>query len=138
MLAARVVAPIFFAVIYGLYNFAALGGTQEHYLYTYAPAVGGVASIVGFLIYYLLIVSPLYSKRSWINLLLLLSFLPYLFLLYVVGYLGLYAIYRGALVSFSIWTIFGGLFWMAIGYSGMNHLYLMSEIAKRPNYMEPQ
>ena len=136
MLAARIAAPIFAAIIYGLYNFAILGVTQDHYLYTYAPALGGVAGMVGLLTYYLLVVSPSLSRRSWKNLLLLLGFLPYLFLIYVIAFFGLYAIYRSMLVSFSIWTICGGLFWIAIGYRGINQFYLMTEIVKQHNYME--
>jgi hypothetical protein len=134
--AARVTVPIFAAIIYGLYNFTVLGVTQGNYLYTYAPVLGGVAGMVGLLTYYLLVVSPSLSKRSWKNLLLLLGFLPYLFLIYVIVFFGLYAIYRGLLVSFSVLTIFGGLFWIAIGYRGINQFYLMTEISKRHNYME--
>ncbi len=136
MLAARVSVPILGAIIYGLYNFTVLGVAQDHYLYTYASTVGGMAGLGGLLTYYLLVVSPSLSKRSWKNLLLLLGFLPYLFLIYVIVFFGLYAIYRGVLVSFSIWTILGGLFWIAIGYRGINQFYLMTEIVKRHDYME--
>jgi hypothetical protein len=135
-LAARVAAPMIAAIIYGLYNFAVLGVIQDHYLYTYVPALGGVAGMVGLLTYYLLVVSSSLSKRSWKNLLLLLGLLPYLFLIYVIVFFGLYAIYRGVLVSFSIWAILGGLFWIAIGYHGINQFYLMTEIVRRHDYME--
>ncbi len=136
MLAARVAVPIFAAIIYGLYNFVLLGTSQDHYLYTFVPTLGGVAGMVGLLTYYLLVVSSSLSKRSWKNLLLLLGLLPYLFLTYVIVFFGLYAIYRGVLVSFSIWTILGGLFWIAIVYRGINQFYLMTEIVKRHDYME--
>ena len=92
--------------------------------------------MVGLLTYYLLVVSSSLSKRSWKNLLLLLGLLPYLFLTYVIVFFGLYAISRGVLVSLSIWTILGGLFWIAIVYRGINQFFLMTEIVKRHDYME--
>lgn len=136
MLAARVAVPILAAIIYGLYNFIALGTSQDHYLYTYVLVFGGIAALVGLMVYYLRVVSPSFAKISWINLLVLLGLLPYLFLTYVILFLGLYALYRGVLVSFSIWTILGGLLWTAMTYRGVNQFYLMTEIVKRHDYKE--
>jgi hypothetical protein len=69
--------------------------------------------------------------------LLLLGFLPYLFLTYVIVYFGLYAIYRGVIVSFSVWTILAGTFWVAFGYRGIDQFYLMTEIVKQHSKIHP-
>jgi hypothetical protein len=69
--------------------------------------------------------------------LLFLGFLPYLFLTYVIVFFGLYAIYRGVIVSFSIWTILAGIFWIVWGYRGINHFYLMTEIVEQHRRTHP-
>ena len=100
-------------------------------MYTYVPVFGGIASIAGLVAYYLRVVSPTSTKISWKNLLLLLALPSYLFLIYVIGFLGLYAIYQGAIISFSVWTILNGICWIAIGYRAIGQLYLMTDIVKR-------
>lgn len=92
------------------------------------PVLGGVAAMVGLMTYYLHVVSPAFTKISWMNLLGLLGFLPYLFLTYIIVFFGLYTIYKGVIVSFSVWTILAGIFWVAIGYRSINCFYLMTEI----------
>ncbi len=130
MLAAHIAVPIIAAILYGLYEFIAWGTSSDFYLYTYTPVLGGVAAMVGLIAYYLRVVSPTLTKISWMNLLMLLGFLPYLFLTYVIVFFGLYAIYKGVIVSFSVWTIIAGIFWVTIGYRGINWLYLMTEIVR--------
>jgi hypothetical protein len=63
MLAARVIAPIVAAIIYGLYEFVVWGASSDFYLYTYFPVFGGVAAIAGLMAYYLRVTSPK-SPRS--------------------------------------------------------------------------
>jgi len=137
MLAGRVMAPIVVAIIYGLYEFVAWGASSDFYLYTYVPVFGGIAAMVGLMAYYLRVVSPTFAKISWRNLLLLLGFLPYLFLTYVIVFFGLYAIYRGVIVSFSVWTILAGIFWVPIGYRGIYQFYLMTEIVEQHSKTHP-
>ena len=103
--------------------------SSDFCLYTYVPVLGGVTATVALMAYYSRVVSPSSAKISWK--LLLLGFLPYLFLTYVVVYFGLYAIYRGVIVSFSVWTILAGTFWVAFGYRGIDQFYLMTEIVKQ-------
>ena len=122
--------PILAAIIYGIYEFIRWGMSSDYALYTYVPVLGGVA-------YYLRVVSPNFAKVSWKNLLLFLGFLPYLFLIYVIGFLGLYTIYKGVMVSFSIWTILAGVFWVAIGYRGIYQFWLMTEIVKQRSKTHP-
>ncbi len=47
ILAARIEVPILAAMIYGVVEFIRLGWSQAHYLYTYAPVLGGVAASAG-------------------------------------------------------------------------------------------
>jgi hypothetical protein len=129
MHAARVLAPINAVMIYGLYEFITLGVSLDHYLHTYIPLLGGVVAFAGFFTYYLVASMP--RKISWKNLLQLLGLLPYCFALYVVGFLGLYTIYRGLVEVFSIWLIIAGLFWATVGYVILNRFYLITEIVRR-------
>ena len=62
ILAARIEVPILAAMIYGIVEFIRLGWSQDHYLYTYAPVLGGAAASAG-----LLLISFLYpwnEKRA--------------------------------------------------------------------------
>lgn len=86
--------------------------------------------MVGLMTYYLRVVSPTFTKISWTNLLVLLGLLPFLFLIYVIVFFGLYTIYKGVIVSFSVWTVVAGIFWVAIGYRGIKFLYSMTEIVR--------
>jgi hypothetical protein len=137
MLAAHVTVPIVAAIIYGLYEFIAWGASSDFYLYTYVPVFGGVAAIAGLMAYYLRVVSPNFAKISWKNLLLFLGLLPYLFLTYVIVFFGLYAIYRGVIVSFSVWTILAGIFWVGIAYRGIYRFWIMTEIVEQHSKTHP-
>jgi hypothetical protein len=132
MLVAGIAAPIFLAVVYGIYEFVASGWSSEFYMDTYIPVFGGIASIAGLMAYYLRVVSPTCTKLP-----LALAFPPYLFLIYVIGFLGLYAIYQGAIVSSSVWTVLNGICWIAIGYRAISQLYLMTDLVKRSTKHPP-
>jgi len=136
-LAAQIAAPIVVAIIYGLYEFVAWGASSDFYLYTYVPMFGGGAAIAGLMAYYLRVASPHFAKISWKNLLVFLGLLPYLFLTYIIVFFGLYAIYRGLIVSFSIWTILAGSVWIAIGYRAIERFYLMTEIVEQHSKTHP-
>jgi hypothetical protein len=43
-MAARIEVPILAAMIYGIVEFIRLGWSQDHYLYTYASVLGGIAA----------------------------------------------------------------------------------------------
>ena len=93
ILAARIEVPILAAMIYGIVEFIRLGWSLDHYFYTYAPVLGGVAASVGLFTYFFIV--SVRQKRSWKNLLVLLGFLPYFYSLYIIGVLGLYTIIEG-------------------------------------------
>jgi hypothetical protein len=134
-LAGTVLAPILTAMIYGLYEFVAWGVSSNYYLYTYVPVLGGLGATAGLLTYYFRALCQ--RNISWKNLLFLLGFLPFFFLIYIIGFLGFYTIYKGVMVSFSIWSILAGCFWVAIGYNGVNQFSLMTEIVRRHDEKYP-
>ena len=62
IIAARIEVPIFVVMIYGIVEFIRLGWSQDYYLYTYAPVLGGVAASVGLFTYFFL--CPWNEKRA--------------------------------------------------------------------------
>jgi hypothetical protein len=129
IMAARIEVPMLVAMIYGVVEFFRLGWSQDHYLYTYAPVLGGVAASVGLFTYFFLV--SVERRRSRRNLLVLLGLLPYLYSLYIMGVLGLYTIYEGVIGKFSFWTMIGGIFWVFVGFHLIYRFYLMTEIVRR-------
>jgi hypothetical protein len=129
IVAARIEVPILVAMTYGVVEFVRLGWSQDHYLYTYAPVLGGVAASVGLFTYFFIV--SVRHRRSWKNLLVLLGFLPYLYALYIMSVLGLYTIFEGIIGVFSFWTMLGGVFWVFIGFHLIYRFYLMTEIVRR-------
>src|ERR1700739_3230832 len=114
ILAARIEVPILAAMIYGIVEFIRLGWSLDHYFYTYAPVLGGVAASVGLFTYFFLV--SVRHRRSWKNLLFLLALLPYFYSLYIMGVLGLYTIFEGVIGKFSFWSMISGLFWIFVGF----------------------
>src|SRR5882757_1155317 len=55
IVAARIEVPILVVMIYGIIEFIRLGWSQDYYLYTYAPVLGGVAASVGLFTYFFLV-----------------------------------------------------------------------------------
>jgi hypothetical protein len=129
ILAARIEVPILAVMIYGIVEFIRLGWSLDHYFYTYAPVLGGVAASVGLFTYFFIV--SVRQKRSWKNLLVLLGFLPYLYSLYIIGVLGLYAIFEGIVGVFSFWSMIGGLVWVFVGFHLIYRFYLMTEIVRQ-------
>ena len=99
IMAARIEMPILVVMIYGIVEFIRLGWSQDYYLFTYAPVLGGVAASVGLFTYFFLV--SVERKKSRKNLLVLFGFLPYFYSLYIMGVLGLYTIYEGIIGKFS-------------------------------------
>ena len=128
VIAARIEVPIIIAIIYGIVGFIRLGWSQDYYLYTYAPVLGGVAASVGLFTYFFLV--SVERKKSRKNLLVLLSFLPYLYSLYIISVLGLYTTYEGMIAKFSFWSMIGGVFWVFLGFHLIYRFYLMTEVVR--------
>jgi hypothetical protein len=129
IVAARIEVPVLVVMIYGVVEFIRLGWSQDHYLYTYAPVLGGVAASVGLFTYFFLV--SVRRRRSWKNLLFLLALLPYFYSLYIMGVLGLYTIFEGVIGKFSFWSMISGLFWIFVGFHLIYRFYLMTEIVRQ-------
>jgi|SRR5215208_39122 len=129
IIAARIEVPILIVMIYGIVGFVRLGWSQDHYFYTYAPVLGGVAASVGLFTYFFLV--SVRRKRSRKNLLVLLGLLPYFYSLYIMGVLGLYTIYEGIIGKFSFWSMIGAVFWVFLGFHLIYRFYMMTEIVKK-------
>jgi hypothetical protein len=127
MLAARVMIPLIAATGYGAFNLI-YSGSGAGYLYTFLPLFGGIAAVVGFFVWY--IMSSLPPKVSWKNLLILCGFLPYLYFIYAILFLGIYMIYRGIEQGGSIALLAGGFFWTIFEYRGIYRFWRMTEMAK--------
>jgi hypothetical protein len=133
IVAARIEVPIIAAMLYGAFEFSRLGFSKDHYFYTYAPVLGGVAASIGLFTYFFIV--SVRKTRSWKALLVLLGFLPYIYALYVMGVLGLYSIFESVIGVFSIWSMIGGVFWLFVGFHLLYRSYLMTEIVRRHDEM---
>jgi hypothetical protein len=129
ILAARIEVPILAAMIFGGVEFIRLGWSQDHYLYTYAPVLGGIAASAGLFTYFFVL--SVEREKSRRTLLFLLGLLPYLYSLYIMGVLGLYTISRGVIGEASIWSMIGGIIWVFVGFHLMYRFYLVTEIVRR-------
>ena len=129
VIAARIEVPILIVMIYGVIGFIRLGWSQDYYLYTYGPVLGGVAASVGLFTYFFLV--SVERKKSRKILLVLLAFLPYLYSLYIISVLGLYTTYEGMIAKFSFWSMIGGVFWVFLGFHLIYRFYLMTEIVRQ-------
>jgi hypothetical protein len=129
ILAARIEVPILAAMIYGVVEFIRLGWSHDHYLYTYAAVLGGVAASAGlFTYFFVLSVERKTSRRS---LLFLLGLLPNFYALYIMGILGLYTILEGVIGNDSVWSMIGGIVWVFVGFHLIYRFYLVTEIVRR-------
>ena len=129
ILAARIEVPILAATIYGVVEFIRLGWSQVHYLYTYAPVLGGVAASAGLFTYFFIV--SVERKSSHKNLLFFLGLLPNLYALYIMGVLGLYTILEGVIGEDSVWSMISGVLWVFAGFHLMYRFYLVTEIVRR-------
>ena len=121
--------PILAAMIYGLVEFIRLGWSRDHYLYTYAPLLGGVAASAGLFTYFFVLSAE--RKTSQKTLLLLLGLLPRLYALYIMGVLGLYTISEGVIGEASVWSMMSGIVWVFVGFHLMYRFHLVTEIVRR-------
>ena len=116
-------------MIYGAVEFIRLGWSQAHYLYTYAPVLGGVAASAGLFTYFFVV--SVERKSNQKTLLFLLGLLPNLYALYIMGVLGLYTILEGVIGEDSVWSMIGGVLWVFVGFHLIYRFYLVTEIVRR-------
>jgi hypothetical protein len=129
ILAARIEVPILAAMVFGIVEFIRFGWSLDHYFFTYAPVLGGVAASAGLFTYFFVL--SVRRKRSWKTLLVLLGFLPYFYSLYITGVLGMYTIFESVVGVFPLWSMIGGFFWLFVGFHLIYRFYLMTEIVRQ-------
>lgn len=110
-LAGQTLAPTFVFIAYGMVKFVTLGTAGVYWLDTYLAVGGGIASWVAVISY------DLPRSRSLLGMLCALSaFIPLLYSLYAILYLGVYTVYCSVFQSFSVWGIIFGIVCVALGY----------------------
>src|SRR5665213_2165110 len=117
--------PAFLAIIYGTVQFFRHGGGLPLFAITYIPFLGGVASLVAILAYTHTIKEP--EGRSWALTAGSLSvFIPYLFSLYLIAFLGAWAAFRAVTAHPLAWghALVGGFWFLA----GSRMLYVLGQI----------
>jgi hypothetical protein len=129
ILAAKIEVSIVLAMISGVIEFVRLGWSQDHYLYTYAPVLGGVSASIGLFTYFFVVTGKRRSRRK--NLLVLLSLLPYGFALYIIGVLGLYTIGLGIIGKSPFWSMIGAVFWVFVGFHLIYRFHLITRIVRQ-------
>ena len=129
IIAARIEVPILAAMVFGIVQFARLGWSPDHFLYTYAAVLGGIAASAGLFTYFFLVSAQRSSSRK--NLRLLFGCLPCLYSLYIMGVLGLYTIFEGLISKLSFWSMIGGVLWVFVGFHLIYRFYLVTEIVRR-------
>lgn len=129
ILAAKIEVPILAPMIYGIVQFTKLGWSVDHYFFTYAPVLGGVAASAGLFTYFFIV--SVERKQSRKQLLALLGLLPYLYSLYIIGILGMYTIFEGIVGVFSFWSLIGGVIWLFVGFHLFYRFYLLTDIVRQ-------
>ena len=129
ILAAKIAMPILAAMTYGIVEFIRLGWSVDHYFFTYAPVLGGVAASAGLFTHFFIV--SVRKKRSWKTLLVLLGLLPYFYALYMISVLGLYTIFEGVIGVFSVSSMLGAILWVFLGFQLIYRFYLMTEIVRQ-------
>ena len=129
IMAAKIEVPILAAMAYGIFEFIRFGWSQDHYLYTYAAVLGGVAASVGLFTYFFIVSAERNDSRK--RLMLFFGLLPYSYALYMMGVLGIYTIFEGVVGSSSLWSMIGGVFWVFVGFHLMYRFYLVTKIVRQ-------
>jgi len=128
--AGRALAPTTLFVGYGIVKFFTLGVALTHWLDTYLPVVGGVASWLAVIVYSFVFALPRPSVRRFLCA--FAAYIPMLYSIYAIAYLGLYAIYNSTIVSFSILRIAFGVICIALGYSMAHGLAALTALGVDP------
>jgi len=123
LLIAEPIVPAFIALLYGSYKFFDLGFSMDHYLYTYALVFGAGISSICVAMY----VNSGPDRSAKNALITLGGFVPYIFSIYLMGFLGAYSLW-GLLSEFTFGTLAFGIFWMIVGYRMLYTFWMITEI----------
>lgn len=123
LLTARCILPFLVPLAFSIYELVAEGTGSENYPYTYLPLIGSGLSIVCTVLYAMTLHSR--SRSPWLVLAIFCKYVPYLFGLYIFGFLGLYGV-------LAVGSIVAGIFWMFLGYWVLYWIRVLSLIGVRP------
>jgi hypothetical protein len=127
MLIAQALAPTFVFIGYGVVKFFTLGTASMYWLDTYLAVGGGIVSWIAVFSYDLMVPT---SQKNLLRMLCVYGgFIPLLYSLYAVGYLGIYTIYYSIFRSFSVLGIIFGLISVLFGY---RMAYGLQGVTERP------
>jgi hypothetical protein len=123
-------APTLIFIGYGVVKFFTLGTALTHWPDTYLAVAGGVASWISVLLWGVIV-----SGRKRASILRSVSafsaFIPMLYSLYAIAYLGIYTIYASTIISFSVLGILFGAVCVASGYRMANGLAALTGLPRR-------
>ena len=113
--AGTTLAPTFIFIAYGVVKFFTLGASPTHWLDTYFAVAGGIASWFAVFLWGVVVWR---SRRPSLlrSLCSLSAFLPMLYSIYAIMYLGVYGIYYSSLTAFSVLGILFSLACVGLGY----------------------
>ena len=117
--------PALMALFYGAYQFYHLGFEKVDAIDTYVPFFGSIVSIACVFMYV-----NAGRQRSISNMLMAMSgIIPYLFSLYMMGYLGIYTLWE-LFSGFTVGGLLIGLFWIINGYRMLYTFWVITEQMK--------
>jgi hypothetical protein len=126
--AGETLAPTIVFVTYGVVKFFTLGTSVTHWPDTYLALAGGIASWLAVLLWGVVV----WRKRSLFRTLCALAaYVPMLYSIYAITYLGVYGVYYSIIDSFSVLGILFGLVCIGLGYRMANGLAALTGLKHR-------
>lgn len=125
--AGETLAPTAVFIVYGAVKFFTLGVSPVHWPDTYLAVVGGIASWLAVLLWIPVVFGD--GRRSLFrSLCALAAFIPMLYSIYAIAYLGLYGVYYSTINSFSVLGILFGLICIGLGYRMAYRLAVLTSL----------
>ena len=113
--AGETLAPTGVFIIYGVVKFFTLGTAFAHWPDTYLAVIGGLASWLAVLLWMRIVFGD--RKPSLFrSLCAFAAFIPMLYSIYAIAYLGVYGVYYSIVDSFSVLGILFALICIGLGY----------------------
>jgi hypothetical protein len=128
--AGRALAPTLVFIGYGTVKFFMTGTSLTHWPDTYLAVGGGIASWVAVLLWGAVVWGKPGVLRS---LCAFAAFIPMLYSIYAIAYLGLCTIYRSTLVDLSVVGILFGVICILLGYRMAIGLAALTRLQTKPH-----
>jgi hypothetical protein len=125
MLTGKTLAPTLVFIGYGVVKFFTMGTASTYWLDTYLAVGGGIASWIAVVFYDAIVGGPPGLLRTLG--VLGSGYIPRLYSLYAIGYLGVYTIYYSIFPSFSVLGIIFSVICILLGYRMAHGLQAITE-----------